>query len=135
METEILSKTIKTKKGGVKMKKAIIIINESHSMMKEQEKIMGEEFGENWEVYPVPKTGWTLKQMDREVKKIMKTKKMEHSLFVVFVSPIPYMIMELTRRESSDVTVQCFHNDHREKKELPNGKIIQVVAKEGWQLV
>jgi hypothetical protein len=30
---------------------------------------------------------------------------------------------------------QVFHNDRREKKELPNGKVIMTVAKEGWELV
>ena len=27
------------------------------------------------------------------------------------------------------------HNDRREKKELPNGKVIMAVAQTGWQLV
>jgi len=26
------------------------------------------------------------------------------------------------------------HNDRREKKELPNGRVISVVAQTGWQL-
>ena len=31
--------------------------------------------------------------------------------------------------------VLVFHNDKRQKRELPNGKIISVVAETGWQLV
>jgi len=31
--------------------------------------------------------------------------------------------------------VHIFHNDNREKKELPNGKIIHTVAQKGWVLV
>jgi len=50
---------------------------------------------------------------------------------IVFVSPIPYMVKELAK----DANVLVFHNDRREKKQLPNGKIIQVVAETGWQLV
>ena len=66
---------------------------------------------------------------------------------VIFASPVPYMLMRL-----SDLAAQCidpntgtkayalervyvFHNDNREKKELPNGKIIQTVASTGWILV
>ena len=41
--------------------------------------------------------------------------------------------VELETRQIYDVLV--FHNDRREKKELPDGLIIQVVAREGWQLV
>jgi uncharacterized protein (DUF111 family) len=47
---------------------------------------------------------------------------------VIFVSPIP-ALMKLMRHW------KVFHNDNREKKELPNGKIIMTVAKKGWVLV
>lgn len=52
---------------------------------------------------------------------------------VIFVSPIPYLIKFLAGSTGTDVYV--FHNDNREKKELPDGRIIQTVAKTGWQLV
>lgn len=52
---------------------------------------------------------------------------------VVFVSPVPVLLAKLSA--SQVVKVHVLHNDNREKKELPNGKIISVVAKEGWELV
>ena len=32
-------------------------------------------------------------------------------------------------------TVSVFHNDNRVAKELPNGKIVHVIAETGWILV
>lgn len=31
--------------------------------------------------------------------------------------------------------VLIFHNDNREKKELPGGKVVSVVSQTGWQLI
>jgi hypothetical protein len=52
---------------------------------------------------------------------------------IVFASPIPALIKKATLEFGG--WVKIFHNDHREKKELPNGRIIMVVAQEGWELV
>jgi hypothetical protein len=52
---------------------------------------------------------------------------------VVFVSPIPAMIKRLVATKGAD-EVLIFCNDKREKKELPNGKVIYVVAQDGWYL-
>lgn len=130
-----------------KMKKALVIMNENHSLLPEQEKILKERF-EEYEILPVPATGWTLEEMNRKIEEILSSVKnnARTNIGVVFVSPIPYMIMELARREvellgtgecwcQTGIQVFVFHNDCREKKELPDGRIIQVVAREGWQLV
>lgn len=126
--------------------KAIIVMNESHDLLPEQEKILKESYVEGYEILSVPTTGWNLEEMDEVIEKITSSEYgRENWLDVVFVSPIPYMIRELTRREiyapsaeyceDTGLRVRIFHNDHREKKELPNGQIIQVVSKSGWQLV
>jgi len=106
------------------MKKAFIILNEQHSLLPEQEKILKEQF-ETYEIISVPASGWTLEEMKIKIVEL-STKNT-----IVFVSPIPYMIKELAKGGK----VLVFHNDNRKKKELPNGKIIQVVAETGWQLV
>ncbi|WP_269919631.1 hypothetical protein [Caldifermentibacillus hisashii] len=129
-----------------KQTKAIVVINETHSLLPEQESILTETYGD-YEFLKVPTSGWTLDEMNVVIRKLTSTEVRNGKpyLDIVFVSPIPYLIMELTRREQniasaeyvedSGITVRVFHNDQREKKELPNGRIIQVVAKTGWQLV
>jgi len=124
-------------------KKAIIIINENHSMMDEQKSIIEERY-QNYEFLKVPAQGWTLEEMRSIVEEISSMDLRGCYLEVVFVSPVPFMIRELTRREilflneyaeQTNLFVRVFHNDRREKKELPDGRIIQVVAQTGWQLV
>lgn len=96
--------------------------------MEDQVRVLNEQFGEgNWERYDVPSEGWTLQQQKEKVSELLET-----SEIVVFASPIPAMIKFTVLLRTSDVLI--FHNDVREKKELPNGRIIMTVAKEGWVL-
>jgi len=125
--------------------KAIVIINEQHKLLDEQKKILEEKY-KVYEVLQVPAQGWTLQEMDKVIDKLTSKEIRDGKRFldVVFVSPIPYLIMELTRKEvewmpeyaeETGIKVKVFHNDNRIKKELPNGKIIQAVAETGWQLI
>ncbi|NLA24201.1 MAG: hypothetical protein GX879_04465 [Bacteroidales bacterium] len=131
--------------------KVIIVINEAHLLLTEQQEIIKNKFNNkhyDYENLSVPMGGWNLEQMEDEVQKI---KNDPHCNHVVFVSPIPYMIKRLSYISGyahidhcrlangplvgNNTFVYVFHNDKREKKELPNGKIIQAIAKTGWQLV
>ena len=123
------------------MKKIYVIINEQHSLMEDQEKCLNElmegmsNVGMNpvIEEVKVPSDGWSIDQMDKVFNKMLRENEDAMPIEVVFVSPVPYLIMEVA---SSDYMIcRIFHNDKREKKELPNGKIVYTVAKEGWQLV
>ncbi len=113
--------------------KAIIIINETHSMMDEQKSIIEERY-QNYEFLKVPSKGWTLEEM-KEIKSKIWEEYMnsDEEMNIIFISPIPYLLKELALLGAERVLVM--HNDRREKKELPDGRVIQVVAKEGWQLV
>ena len=51
---------------------------------------------------------------------------------VIILSPIPLLIRELTKLGNAPL---FFFNEKRVKKELLDGKIIQVLAKDGWELV
>jgi len=134
--------------------KTIVIINEQHSLLPEQKEILKERFG-SWKTIEVPASGWELDEM-KEVKEKLYRKLAEikgnnillkeYDNTVVFVSPVPYLIKELSLKSQSGdwgdnpnkvqlFKVRVFHNDRREKKELPNGKVISVVAKTGWELV
>lgn len=107
------------------MNKVKVIINEEHQILKEQEDILNGRFGKNsWERINVPKNGWKISQIE-EVVRDMKDER------VVIISPIPLLILRLVKNS----TVYVFHNDVREKKELPNGKIIMTIASTGWELL
>lgn len=121
-----------------------IVINEQHDLLEEQIHMLEERFGSNVELVSVPANGWTLEEMKLVLNKLIGET-------VVFVSPIPFLISALSfmggyGHESNCLSanghlmgegtnVFIFHNDNREKKELPNGKIVFTVAKTGWQLI
>lgn len=102
------------------MKKIFVVINEQHVLLEEQKEIINKNFPD-WEYLKVPASGWDLKK----IKEISQTYSGDK---LIFVSPVPALM-----RLHSNWSV--FHNDRREKKELPNGKIIMTVAETGWQLV
>ena len=116
-----------------------VIINEQHSIIKQQKQILKNKFGE-YEIVEVPTEGWTVE----EIKE--KTKKLEGET-VVFVSPVPLLIKLLSFISGDEAgqsylggtcnnltKVFIFHNDRREKKELDNGKVIYTVSQTGWKL-
>ena len=147
------------------MKKAFVVVNEQHNLFPEQETILQERFDEI-EMVKVPASGWTLEEMKKvaaelhyraseaEVRRHPETGKVVSAILektenaIVFASPVPYLLKNLSQkaiaydwygdyegdlRHLYDVLV--FHNDRREKKELPDGRIIQTVAATGWKLV
>ena len=103
-----------------------LIINEQHTLMPQQEQLLKDTFG-TWDTIKVPADGWTKKQIE-----LIAYTHFEDDDEIILASPIPYLIKELMLR---CVDVHILHNDTREKKELPGGKIIYTVAKEGWVLV
>ena len=113
--------------------KTTIIISEQHTLLPEQESILKENFGA-WFTLLAPATGWTREEREIICNAIRGN--------VVFASPIPGMILDLAGRASfeccnnGEQTVRpwVFSNDTREKKELPGGKVISVVAESGWYL-
>jgi len=126
------------------MEKVYVIINEQHKLFAEQEELLNQKF-DGWEFLKVPAEGWTIEQQ----RTIVKTH-FQRGETAVFASPVPHLLSTLSWSAGAwanccgnhipDNFAYCrevwvFHNDVREKKELPNGKIIQVVAEKGWQLV
>lgn len=147
--------------------KVLVLINEQHSLMPAQEEILKEKFGQ-WEFVKVPATGWTIDEMknvaqdlylalvetkpafpgakNNKMKAVMTSNTGKYNTAIVFVSPIPYLLKELTRLSvtgvpNSDVgetyeqfEIYVFHRDRREKTES-NGVITTTVSNDGWQLV
>jgi len=147
--------------------KVLVLINEQHSLMPAQEEILKEKFGQ-WEFVKVPATGWTIGEMknvaqdlylalveakpafpgakNNKMKAVMTSNTGKHNTAIVFVSPIPYLLKELTRLSVTGVPnsnvgetyeqfeIYVFHRDRREKTES-NGVITTTVSNDGWQLV
>ena len=102
----------------------LVLLNEQHTLTDSQQAVLFASFGDAWKIEPVPASGWTAEQMRGISAGFMGN--------VVFASPVPYLMALMANRWDN---TYLFHNDKREKKELPNGAIIMVVAKEGWQLL
>lgn len=111
----------------MKNTKILVIINESHQLMGEQIEILNEKFNDNWERLNIPNTGLDLKGFKELVDKIEKD-----GNDLVIASPIPVLFALL---KNTFIKWSVFHNDKRDKKELPNGKIIMVVAQTGWVII
>lgn len=147
------------------MKKAFIIINEQHKLFPEQEALLRERFDEiemvkvpasGWTLEEMKKVAAELhyRAAEAEVHRYPGTEMVAHVIYpqktknaVVFASPVPFLLKELSKlsvfaeyhgdhaEEAERYSVLVFHNDRRDKKELPDGRIIQTVAATGWQLV
>jgi hypothetical protein len=118
----------------------LVVMNEQHSLLPEQERILRGRFG-GWEVVKVPARGWTRAEMDAIANRILGVAA-AGVVHVVFVSPVPYLLARLSYIAGSCTNAPCrnlvvwlFHNDRREKVELPDGRIIYRVPREGWELV
>jgi hypothetical protein len=106
-----------------------IIINEQHTLLPAQQHeldLHNRHNGYNYIPLLVPADGWTLAQQRTVFAETLAGQA------TVFLSPIPYL---LGLCAALNPETYVFHNDRREKKELPNGKVISVTAPDGWQLV
>ena len=125
----------------MKKTKVVVVMNEQHTLLDEQKRLLDEHF-KSYEFLHSPANGWTVKEMDEKIKELNSAD------IVVFVSPIPYMVKRLSYNEGYNAAyeppfpphphaprVLIFHNDRREKKELPDGRVIQVIAQTGWRLI
>lgn len=124
------------------MKTVHIILNEQHTLLKEQEELLNRTFPMGtfrMNMILVPAAGWNQNQQKEIMKGLDET--------VLFISPVPFMLMTLSK-ESQVNSFQCpaptiskvdqvliMANDTREKKELDNGKIVHVLSKTGWYII
>ena len=122
--------------------KTFVIISRQHELFPEQYNILKKEFGK-FHYIRVPPEGWTLAEQTALVEKLSQLTEKYGGLNVVFVSPVPLLLALLSYesalrkhvKHAEPLNVYIFHNDHREKKVLPDGRIITVVPREGWKLV
>jgi hypothetical protein len=111
-----------------------LIINEQHTLMPEQVEILTQQIGE-YITLNIHASGLTRSQLES----FTVDNGILYNDIIIFASPIPYLIKILSSRLTFEnelaYNVLIFHNDKREKKELPNGKVIMTVAQTGWELV
>ena len=114
----------------------VVVINEQHTLLPQQEQAIEdyvtEYFGDvqqGVEYVKVPAAGWDIDELRTVAVRLSNAIRTDMEL--VFVSPVPFLIRECSRT----CATLLMHNDRREKRELPGGKVIYTVAKEGWQLV
>jgi hypothetical protein len=115
------------------MTKVIVILNESHHLLPDQERVLNAEFAHaEIAILHVPSSGWTLLEMRKVIENDIGNNP------VVFASPIPAMILMLVNKRAGN-GVYVLHNDNRVAREIRNNdgtvKIIHTVAADGWQVV
>ena len=123
-------------------RKGIVIINEQHKLLPQQEAVLRQEGYRDLEELRVPAQGWTINELETVENDLFD--RLKEGVDVIFISPVPRLIKGLSFKAGVLVgegypnrlgTVRVFHNDRREKKELPDGRIIYTVAKDGWTLI
>jgi hypothetical protein len=107
----------------------LLVINEQHEVLQDQQKAICEDFCANPLIcrLNIPANGMKADELKKLAKDLAACR-----CHIVFASPIPLLLLLLSSRGKNLVGV--LHNDKREKKELPNGKVISVTAQEGWQV-
>ena len=110
------------------------VINQAHSLMEEQSEILNSLIDEGDDLIRVniPEEGLTLSKQIELSHSLMD--EMSEDDYLVFVSPVPCMLAYVSAQLETSQNVLVFGNDKRDKKELPNGKIIQTVSQTGWYL-
>ena len=109
-----------------------VIINAQHEIMEDQVRAIKEYWAGkevNIVLEKIPAEGLVLAEIEKLSKKLFEGRETEE---IVIASPIPALMSTLAS-EGTDFFV--LHNDKREKKELPNGKIIMTVVRGGWVIV
>ena len=103
----------------------VVVINEQHKLLPEQRALL-ERLRAPWAELRVPAGGWPL----AEIRARFRALRGQRGVRVLFVSPIPAAMRVLGGTKWG-----VFHNDKREKRELPDGRIVAVTAKTGWEIV
>lgn len=120
-----------------------VIINEQHSLLPQQEELI-KKLGEEIELVKIPAGGINRQEIDQLAEELVQDAVLDNANIVV-LSPIPLLLALLVKDtavyngkydyDGEIGSIYILHNDKREKKELPNGKVISVVAQEGWELI
>lgn len=110
------------------IRKAIVIMNQQHRLFNDQQDALNGKFS-SYEIVLVPQEGWTRQEMEVKITEIMTA---GHD--IVFLSPVPYMLMKVSKLVENEVStrvVYLFHRDVRFKGVEP----CSVKGHVPWQLI
>lgn len=108
--------------------KNVIIINEQHRLMEQQEEVIERQLGNDIELLKIPAQG-----INRQEIEDLANELNNKAVNVIVLSPIPLLLARLAHNQGTN-NVWILHNDRRDKIEI-NGQIRMVVAKDGWELI
>lgn len=122
--------------------KVVVIINEQHKLLPDQERLLNHTFPEGWSRWDVPADGLTADAQASAASVLA-----DHP--VVVASPVPFLTARLAAIKAAcaqrslfldtQVNLWVFHNDKRVAKEVPDSKggvrVVHTVAPDGWQLL
>ena len=108
--------------------KNVIIINEQHNLMEQQEEVIERQLGNDIELLKIPAQG-----INRQEIEDLANELNNKAVNVIVLSPIPLLLARLAHNQGIN-DVWILHNDRRDKIEI-NGQIRMVVAKDGWELI
>jgi len=104
----------------------IVVINEQHTLLPQQAEVISGYGG--FEKLLIPAAGLSAIEQ-RELAKTLYGKN------VIFVSPVPLLMALVCKNAGKHYgDIGVMHNDTRIAKELPGGKIVHVVAPDGWTI-
>jgi len=128
---------------------AIVVLNEQHSLLPQQEALLQEEFGE-WATWPLPSSGLSEEEVFSTATRLVENAA-QGGRAIVFLSPVAALVKQvlltaihLAVLEDTEfgqefdwadvVPVMVFFNDRREAVER-DGRIIHRLHPDGWKLV
>jgi len=124
---------------------AIVVLNEQHSLLPQQEALLTDRFGE-WATWPLPAEGLDKAAVYKTAVDLVNSATRGRRS-IVFASPVGALIVKTMQtafaqavwsEEGFDwadmVPVRVFFNDRREAVEQ-NGRIIHRLHPDGWKLV
>jgi len=120
--------------------KLFIIKNKDHSIRTEYFSIIDEFRNKitptDMELINAPVNGWNIKQMNMVVIKIKEESYNYDKITVIFISPIPYLIREISMLsgQNNKFDVKLFHHDKRVKS-VYNGRYVQKIRNSKIELV
>ena len=115
--------------------KAIVIMNEQHTLLPGQVSALERMF-DTYETLSIPATGWDALKQEEVAEEILARMRTEAEI-PVFLSPVPLLLAHVSwgAGRLGLFPARVFHNDRREKVELPDGRQIMKPAEDGWQIL
>ena len=114
--------------------KVKVVLNEQHTLLEQQRRVLEEYFGEDFELelVPIPAKGLTCEEQVDLAYRLAR--QAQNWGTIVVASPVPVLLAKLgLLRAIRQFTLYVLANDRREKVEQ-NGKVFYKIPADGWRL-